>query len=264
MFAISKILGFLSLPSNFLSLIGIVGIILLIARKKRVALAMLIVSCAGLVLAGLSPLPNLMLLTLSERFPPWNPAGRDPDGIIILGGVIEPNKSAMRGAIELNGAGERILAMLQLARRYPNARIIFSGGSDSVVREPIPEAPFAGKLLDEFGLSHDRVVLETSSRTTAENAEQTRKLVSPKPGERWLLVTSAFHMPRSVGAFRKVGFDVEAYPLDWRTVGPSDMTTPFDRLSRGLAIADIAMHEWTGLITYRLAGKTSELVPAPR
>jgi len=107
-------------------------------------------------------------------------------------------------------------------------------------------------------------VLEGDSRTTAENAIFTQRLVQPKPGELWLLVTSAFHMPRSIGAFRKAGFDVEAYPVDWRTRGWADAMTTFDKLSAGLARSDVAAHEWTGLIAYWLAGRSSELFPKPR
>ena len=107
-------------------------------------------------------------------------------------------------------------------------------------------------------------MLEISSRTTDENARFTRKLVSPKPGERWLLVTSAHHMPRSVGVFRKAGFDVEPYPVDWRTRGWIDASMPFDRLSGGLACADAAVHEWVGLVAYWLAGRSDALFPGPR
>jgi uncharacterized SAM-binding protein YcdF (DUF218 family) len=92
----------------------------------------------------------------------------------------------------------------------------------------------------------------------------TRDLVAPKPGERWLLVTSAFHMPRSIGVFRAIGFEVEAYPVDWRTRGWVDVRWPFEKLSAGLARTDVAVHEWVGLIAYRLSGRITELLPSPR
>jgi uncharacterized SAM-binding protein YcdF (DUF218 family) len=150
------------------------------------------------------------------------------------------------------------------ARRCPHARIVFSGGSSNLFQDSISEAPIAAELLQEFGVSRDRILLDTESRTTAENAIMSRKLLAPKPGERWLLVTSAFHMPRAIGAFRKAGFEVEAYPVDWRTRGWVDAKVPFDRLSSGLARTDVALHEWGGLVMYWLAGRSSELFPAPR
>ncbi len=214
---------------------------------------------AGFLLRG-----NGLLVPLSERFPAWSAAWRPPDGIIVLGGAIDPEGSQARGALEMDASAERIIAMLQLARRYPAARIVISGGSANLVETPVPEAPIAGDLLEDFGTPRSRIVLESESRTTAENAAFTRKLVAPKPSERWLLVTSAFHMPRAIGTFRKAGFDVEAYPVDWRTRGWIDLWTLFASLSAGLSRTDVAVHEWIGLIAYWATGRSSELFPGPR
>ena len=164
----------------------------------------------------------------------------------------------------MNGAAERVIGGIELARRFPKARVVYSGGSGNLIEHAVPEAPIAGPLLERFGIAPDRITLESVSRTTDENARFTRKLVSPKPGERWLLVTSAYHMPRSIGVFRKAGFDVEAYPVDWRTRGWIDAGQPFNRLTLGLARTDTAVHEWVGLLAYWLAGRSDALFPAPR
>ncbi len=125
------------------------------------------------------------------------------------------------------------------------------------------EAPIAVKELEALGVPHDRITAEEQSRNTVENAVFSRLVAQPKPGERWLLVTSAFHMPRAIAAFRAAGFTVEAYPVDWRTRGPIDATRPFAALTDGLAMTDVAVHEWIGLLVYRLTGRTTELFPAP-
>ena len=263
LFLLSKIAGFVTLPSNAIALLGGLGLLLLILNRKRAGSITLVSSIILLVLFGFSPLSNVLLLTLSERFPVWQEDGREPDGIIILGGAIDSELSAARGVLEVDSSADRIFAMLDLARRYPNAKIVFSGGSGNLIQNSVPEAPFAGRLLDDFGLGSGRVILEIGSRTTDENAALTRKLVTPQPGERWLLVTSAFHMPRSVGAFRAVGFDVEAYPVDFRTSGWDDAFRPFDRLSYGLARSDTAMHEWVGLVGLWITGRSSDLFPSP-
>jgi uncharacterized SAM-binding protein YcdF (DUF218 family) len=114
-----------------------------------------------------------------------------------------------------------------------------------------------------MGVGAERLLLEDRSRNTSENARFSMQLAAPKAGERWLLVTSAYHMPRSIGLFRRVGFPVEAYPVDWRTGGAADLLRPFDRSSEGLRRADIAMREWVGLLVYWLTGRTSELFPGP-
>lgn len=261
-FVLSKVLGFVAVPSNFLALAALAGAALLLTRWQRMARYLLVGSVLMIAVLGFSPLSNALLLSLSERFPPWAGGGGEPDAIVVLGGVIDPDVSAARNAIELDSSAERALALLMLARRFPNARIVFSGGSGRLAGG-LPETPFAEKLLAEFGMTGSRFIFEDASRTTLENATETFRLLAPKPGQRFLLVTSSFHMPRAMGVFRKAGFDVEAYPVDWRTRGVEDALQPFHRLSAGLARADVAVHEWTGLIAYRLTGRTSSLLPGP-
>ncbi len=263
-FVLSKVLGFFAVPSNFLVLLAIVGLGLLIVGWRRSGLWLTVCSVTLIALLGLSPLSNLLLLPLTERFPAWDAKRGTPDGIIILGGAIDADTSRARDTIELDSAGERVVAMLLLAHRFPHTRIVFSGGSGNLIGEAEPEAPYAKKLLEGIGLAGDRFIFEDASRTTWENAIYTRDLVKPKPGERWLLVTSASHMPRSVGTFRQVGFEVEAFPVDWQTNGWGDAVQFFRRLSMGLARADTAMREWSGLVVYWLSGRTSELFPGPR
>ena len=262
LFVLSKVAGFFAVPSNLIALLGLAGLALLLARRRRAGVTLLVVSTALLAIAGLSPLPNVLLLSLTERFPQWQ-STETPDGIIVLGGAIDSEVTTARNSIELDASAERILAMLRLARRFPQARIAFSGGSGNLFLDSVSEAPIAAKLLEEFGVSRDRILLETASRTTTENAIMLRQMLAPKQGERWLLVTSAYHMPRAIGAFRKAGFEVEAYPVDWRTRGWVDARVPFDRLSSGLARTDVALHEWGGLVIYWLTGRSSELFPAP-
>ena len=165
-FALSKILGFLTVPSNAVMIAGVLGICLLLTRWRRLALTLLIGSVVMLAVLGLSPLSNVLLLTLSERFPAWQAGRIDPDGIIVLGGVIDPDVSDARGAIELDSSAERAVALLTLARRFPNARIVFSGGSGQLTPGSLAETPFAKKLLAEFGMSGDRFIFEDASRTT--------------------------------------------------------------------------------------------------
>ena len=233
-FEVSKILGWLVYPSNWVALLCVSGVVLWLIGWRRSGRALAICGVLVLLLFGYAPAGNVLMLGLSERFPAWHADGRDPDGIIVLGGGIEAAKAKSRG------------------------------GSHALVPPSIAEAPFAGRLLEEFGVARNRIMIDSASRTTFENATRVRDLVQPQPGQRWLLVTSAWHMPRSVGAFRAVGFDVEAYPVDWRTRGWRDAFKPFPRLAMGLAQSDTAMHEWAGLIGYWWSGGIDELLPGPR
>lgn len=263
-FLISKIVGFMLLPSNAVGLLCGLGLLLLVLRQRRAASSFLVAGAALLVICGFSPIGNVLLLSLTERFPLWQAAAGAPDGVIVLGGSIQPETTAARRSLEVDGSAERLFAMLELARRYPRAKIVFSGGSGNLIGNRVGEAPIAGDLLEQYGLANDRVVLENKSRSTEENAEFTRRLVPSVAGQRWLLVTSAFHMPRAVGLFRGAGFDVEAYPVDFRTRGWASATAPSRNVALNLMRTDTAVHEWIGLLAAWLKGSSRELFPGPR
>jgi uncharacterized SAM-binding protein YcdF (DUF218 family) len=262
-FTLSKTLGFFAVPSNLLLSIAVLGLVLMGTRFVRCGRRLAIAGVLLLAIAGLSPLGNALMVPLEQRFPPWSAERGAPDGIIVLGGAIGPAMSAVRGEPSLNESAERVTVVAALARRFPQARIVFSGGDASLFGGGESEAKFAVPLFESFGIARERIELEGASRNTHENASLTKALVNPKPKERWLLVTSAHHMPRAVGCFRQVGFAVEAYPVDWRTSGRNDLSAPFGSVAAGLARTDTAAREWIGLLMYWLTGRTLELFPGP-
>jgi uncharacterized SAM-binding protein YcdF (DUF218 family) len=263
-FFLSKTLGVLLLPSNLLIGVGIVGLILLLSRFVSLGRKLVVASVLLIAICGFSPIGKLLLYPLETRFPPWDDTRGAPDGIVVLGGAIEPDLSAAHGAAVFGPSIDRIIAAAGLAHRYPNARIVFSGGNAGLdSSDPAREADFALPVFEGFGFSKDRLIMERRSRNTEENAEFSKALVSPKEGERWLLVTSAYHMARAVGIFRKAGFLVEPYPVDWRT-GGRDNLLRFSRFSiGGLGRVDTASREWMGLTAYWITGKTNEFLPGP-
>jgi uncharacterized SAM-binding protein YcdF (DUF218 family) len=262
-FILSKLFAFFTVPSNILIALGLAGLALLCTRFTRLASWLAVTSLVLITVAGLSPLGNALILPLEQRFPPWDASRGPPDGIVVLGGALAPDISVARGAVALDDAAERITAAVELARRYSQARIVYCGGSNALVFDEPVEAPIAVHEFEALGIAHNRITAEEQSRNTIENAVFSRLIANPKPGERWLLVTSAYHMPRAMAAFRAAGFPVEAYPVDWRTRGPIDAMRPFTSLAAGLNQTDIAVREWIGLVAYRLAGKTTELFPTP-
>jgi uncharacterized SAM-binding protein YcdF (DUF218 family) len=263
-FVLSKTLGFLLLPTNFLIGVGFIGAILLLTRFASLGRKLVIASVLLLVICGLSPLGNYLLYPLESRFPPWEAgAGAPPDGIIILGASIEADLSAAHGTPVVRSAPDRIITAAALAHRYPNARIVFSGGSANLISTDAREADFAGAIFESLGIAKSRLIMERESRNTLENAQFSKALVAPKAGERWLLVTSAFHMPRSIGLFRKAGFAVEAYPVDWRVGGRGDLMSFSNVILDGLGRTEVAVREWIGLIAYRATGKIDDLLPGP-
>jgi uncharacterized SAM-binding protein YcdF (DUF218 family) len=262
-FVLSKVLGFFANPSNLVIGCGLLGSVLLATRFARGGRRLMVGSLMTLAIMGFSPLGNVLMVLLEERFPRWDAARGAPDGIVVLGGAIKPDISSARNEVVLTEAGARITAAVALARRYPNARIIYSGGSGALIYREGNEAESAVQIFESLGIPHSRLMVEEQSRNTVENAAFSLLVAMPQPGERWLLVTSAYHMPRAIGTFRAAGFAVEAYPCDWRTRGTVDLTRPFFALDEGLERTDIAAREWVGLLVYWLTGRSSALLPRP-
>ena len=251
------------LPINLLVELGIISVVLMATRYAGLGRKLAATTLILLALAAFSPLGNLLLYPLESRFPPWDPSRGAPDGIIVLGGSVDTDLSAAHHTPVVPHAADRLFASAELARRYPNARIVFTGGTANLVATDAREADYSAPILENLGIPKDRLILERNSRNTWENAIFTKQLVRPKPGERWLLVTSAFHMPRSMGIFRTAGFDVEAYPVDWRMGARDDLFSFTNIGADGLGRTDVAVREWIGLVAYRLMGRTGELLPGP-
>ena len=260
---LANTLGFFSVPSNCLFALGVFGVVLLATRFARWGRWLLAASMLLIVAIGVLPIGSFVIYPLEQRFPPWDPAQGAPDGIIVLGGAINPGISAARGMVALDQAAERITATVELARRYPQARIVFSGGNGDLFASRLKEADFALRLFADLGVAKDRLTAERQSRDTAENARLTKQLIEPAPGQRWLLVTSALHMPRAVGAFREAGFPVEAYPVDYQTAGRPRLWRLSGSMLGGIGRTDIGVHEWLGLLSYWLTGRIPVLFPGP-
>jgi uncharacterized SAM-binding protein YcdF (DUF218 family) len=261
-FLLSKTLGTMLLPTNFLIGLGVLGAVLLATRWARLGRGLLIASVVLLAICGFSPFGYALLYPLEHRFSAWDAARGAPDGVIVLGGSIDADVSASHGTAVVSGAADRIIAAAALAHRYPKARI-FTGGSGNLLSTDAREADYAAALFESLGISRERLIMERQSRNTEENAEFSKVIAAPKSDDRWLLVTSAFHMPRSVGVFRKAGFAVEACPVDWRVGGGEDLWR-FTVLSiGGLDRSNAAVREWIGLFAYWLTGKIDRLLPGP-
>jgi len=260
-FFLSKTIALVLLPSNLFIALTIAGVALMLTRWQRAGIRLAVIGFGLLLAAGFLPVGNVLTHALESRFPRWDAARGAPDGIVVLGRPISTRLSQAHDGPVVDDAADRIIALAKLARQFPNARIVFAGGNGALAGGPA-EADFVGPLLDDLSVPRERVSLERRSRNTAENAAFSKDIAKPKPGERWLLVTSAWHMPRAVGCFRSVGFPVEAYPVDWRTGAGFEFRLPRS-FAGGLGRTDLAVNEWLGLLAYWLTGRTSELLPGP-
>jgi uncharacterized SAM-binding protein YcdF (DUF218 family) len=262
-FFISKFVWFLVKPLNSLvfCLLAWLGCRRLGWRTpSRLFLAVLLLYGGAILL---TPLPELALRSLENRFPPPPVVGGAVAGIIVLGGATGDGAvAAARGQPLLEGAAERLTAAMALHRQMPDRPFIVSGFSGRLNPRGWNEAEITARLFEQQGIDLAAVRFEAQSRNTAENARLTADLVGSGAAQPWLLVTSASHMPRAVASFRAAGLEVLPYPVDFRTE-PARLVWPRD-LGDSLGLAGLALHEWAGLLVYYLAGNSEELFPAPR
>lgn len=262
-FLLSKLFWIIAEPINLIGILIGLGLALTLLRLRRLGLICLSAGFAVLALGAWTSLGAVMLHPLEDRFqrPDPVPPAANVAGIIVLGGGFEGAVNLARGGYELNASGDRFVETAILARRYPDARIVITGGAGTLTLEGESDADTAPRLLTALGVEPERLVLENRSRNTYENALFTRELLAPRAGETWLLVTSAFHMPRSIGLFRKAGFDVTPWPADYRTAGTEPFGPPKDNVADSLRNFSLAIREWIGLFAYRLTGRLDEVLP---
>ena len=265
-FVFSKVAWFFLAPSNLMLVAVVLGLGLAgWKRARRLGLGLAWAGALAMLVFGFSPASTRLLHALETRFPLYaaDPA-RPVAGIVLLGGAIQQDPTLALGQPVVNEAGDRLLATAALAMTHPDVPIVLSGGSARLVGETAhTEARGMTEVLEALGVAPERLVLEERSKNTWQNAVYSLETAEPQPGETWLLVTSAWHMPRSMGVFRRAGFDVVPYPVDYRTMGEGDLRRAFSTQSDGLRRLDVAVREIIGLVAYRLTGRTDALFPAP-
>lgn len=263
-FIASKVVWFLIQPVTIVLILLLVVALLSFARLRWPSRLGLVTAILVIALGAYTTLGSLALHPLETAFPrPAPPAAIT--GVIVLGGGIETDINAARGGYEFNRSGDRYVEALRLARLYPQARIVVSGGNAALFpgAQTETEAASAARFLVDFGVVPSRITIEDASRNTEENAQLTRDTLGPGQGDTWLLVTSAFHMPRAVGLFRKAGFAVIPWPADYLTTGREGLALRLDQPAETLSITSLALREWVGLLAYRLTGKIDDLLPRP-
>ncbi|MDB5526098.1 MAG: hypothetical protein JWM58_3861 [Rhizobium sp.] len=262
-FVISKLVEQFLLPSNFLMLAGVLGVVLLILHRRKLGTFLSAASIVLLAIGGWAPIGTLALAPLENRFPRPDII-QPPTGIIMLGGAVDTHLTGDRKMVTMNDAGERLTETAALGYRFPQARIFLSGGLGHIGKDETDpsESAVAKEFLLEVGIPAERISMEEISRTTCENALESAKALNPKPNETWLLVTSAWHMPRAVACFRSAKFAVTPYPVDFHTSGTESGRMVNKSVVFGLGDLDLATHEWIGLVAYWLTGKTTQILPS--
>ena len=260
---VSSGIWYFIMPSHLLPLAIVFGWILGRTAFRRLGRWMAAVAAVLLILAATLPVGDWLIRPLEARFHSPEPLPGKVDGIVVLSGAELPQLTEDWGLPQVKEHAERLIEAASLAADYPQARVVFSGGA--ATDQGLSEAEVARRFFSRLGIAVDRLELETKARNTCENAANSFRLARPQAGEVWLLVTSAFHMPRAVACFRAAGWQVIPRQTDYKARASDGAFELFSRRAmHNLEVLDLAVHEWAGLLYYRLQGFTLELFPAPR
>ena len=259
-FTASKIFWAMAQPVSLVFLLIVLALVLMRLRRPRLGTSFGVLAAVILGLCCFTTVGSLMIQPLENRFARPGEMPAEVGTIVLLGGSTSGQVSQARQVVEANAAGDRLLEVLRLARLYPQAKIIASGGSGQLITQGESEAETARRLFEGMGIDMGRVVLEGQSRNTAENAALSRTLVGDGA---MLLVTSGSHMPRSMGLFRKEGLDPIAWPVDYRSTGSEGSGVDFSDPLDNLQTVTTAVREWIGLAAYYATGQIDTLFPAP-
>lgn len=256
---LSKLLGFVISVDNILILSLLFGVIF-INTYKVIARTLLTISIGGLLTLTLFPIGSLLIAPLEKRFPIPQQLPENIAGIIVLGGAESLRPSIVHQQLQFNEAAERVMSIPRLAQKYPNTTLIIASGVRTSIDKTIKGAYLIEQWLKPLLPPTVTVHIEDQSRNTWQNAKYSLKYrTSEHKDDPWLLVSSAAHMPRSVGVFRQLNWNIIPYPVDFQ----SYPLTLYPHFSNNISVLRRAYHEWVGLLAYYLNGYTNALYPKP-
>lgn len=259
---LTRIFWLLVQPVSIAVLLLVLGWLLSFRARRGWSRTFLALGILIFAVTGFTTFGYALITPLENRFErPAEPARID--GIVVLGGGMDGEVNDVRRGFELNRSGDRMVEAVRLALLHPEAKVVIAAGPAALAMDQEPEAYAARRLFESFGVASDRLILDDKSRNTEENVQFAKALAGDMSGQTWLLVTSAFHMPRSVGLFRKAGFTAIPWPADYLASGAEGIRLKPDQSPENIAVSTIALREWAGLIGYKLTGKIDDWLPGP-
>lgn len=258
-FIASKVVWAFISPDSLIVILGAGAWFAMVVGWNRLSRRLLSLCALLLIVIASFPVGEWLIAPLENRFQANAALPANADGVIVLSGAIDPVMSELWGQVEFGGGGERLTAFRYLADLYPGAQLVFTGGTGSLTEQEYKAADYARFLYEQLSLGERAILYESESRNTAENAANSKALVNPQPGENWILITSAFHMPRSVAIFCQQDWPVHAYPVDHYSRKGNLLRLNFD-FAGNLSKLRTAVREWVGLIAYRVTGRTDRFL----
>jgi uncharacterized SAM-binding protein YcdF (DUF218 family) len=258
----TRVFWLLVQPVSLVALFVLLGLLLGFRKGRWWGRVFTLLALLVLCTMAFTTFGYVLITPLENRFVrPAEPA--HIDGIVVLGGGMDGEVDTARKIWELNRSGDRLVETLRLALAHPEAKIVVAAGRAALALDEEPETEGAKRFFAAFGIAPERLVFDDQSRNTQENAQFAKDLAGNVSGQTWLLVTSAFHMPRSVGLFRKADFPVIPWPTDYFASGVEGVRLKPDQSPENIAVSSIALREWIGLLGYRMTGRIDDVFPGP-
>lgn len=262
-FVLSKIFWSVAQPSSAIGLGFLVGMVLQATRWRRLGAWLVGLAAAAYMAIVWLPVGQLLLAPLENRFP-IEPRIEGPvAGVLMLDGPVDSQMSMARGQVAIHDGAERYLEFVRLMRRYGQARGIVTGGNPTLTRDSAGQAAHGRTLLENIGFDVARVAFETQARNTHENVTLSMPIADPGADGRWIVITSAYHMPRTMGVLAAQGWEAVAWPVDYKSEGEAGRLFFTTSASEAMGLVDLAAKEWIGLVAYYVSGRTETLFPAP-
>lgn len=252
MFLFKKITGLLLSPLTVCITLLVSGLfMLLFTKRQKTGKAIVALGVVFLLFISYDALPDRVLGTLEHKFPPLKniESVSDAKWIVVLGGGHTTDRN-LPAASRLSGESlVRLVEGISIHKRLPHSKMILSGGN---IFDPVPESKCMAELATELGINRNSIIEESSGLDTEDQAILIKKIVGK---DKFILVTSAFHMPRSMVLFQKQGMQPIPAPAGYR-VKDKGMTDPFMFFpdSGRIEKIEVAVHEYLGLLWAKLTG----------
>ena len=257
-FYLSKILWLLLNPYNFFIFVNLIVIFLYLFRLKKISILIFLINFIFLLTISILPIGNFLIHKLEKEYHLASKVSNNLDGVLVLGGATSPYLFKEFNQVSVNGSAERLIESVKIIREFKNSKIIFSGGSGVLGRPDLGHGDAAKFFYQSMGLDTKRIIFENSSRNTYENILFTKNIVNPNKKEKWLLITSAYHMKRAILIAKKHDWNFIPYAVDFKTTKKIKFKLSFNFLSN-LNSFQRASHEWLGLISYYFMGRTERI-----
>ena len=257
-FLLSKILWILFAPFNLILLLIILASIFSFFKFILCSRIFYLTALLFFLTTGIIPSGAFLMYQLERDFYNQVSLPKTIDGILILSGATNPYLTKVHNQVSINSNGERLIESIILIKEYPKAKVIFSGGSGFILDYEFTHSEAAKIFYQNLGIDLNRINFEDQSRNTYENILFSKNIANPKVDENWVLVTSAFHLKRSINISEKISWNLIPYPTDFNQ--PIKFNWKFDyNLLNNLVFFRNASHEWLGIIVYYFLGRTSKI-----